>query len=91
MPLRPVAGLAEYKSRWRWAWAIWLAVVAASFAVMEGLALVRRRPGDTLSEATRHWIKAKKGRGLSRGEWGLIAALGAFLIWFLPHITLEIW
>lgn len=80
----------NYRSTWARIWAIWLVVVAASFAILEGIALVKRKPGDTLSENTRRWIRTDKG-WKSAGPLAFMAALIAFVVWFLPHIVWEIW
>lgn len=80
----------QYQSRWARIWAVWLAIVAASFAVLEGIALVRKKDGDTLSENTRTWIGTDK-KWKTWGAAGFAAALIGFVIWFLPHIVFKSW
>lgn len=80
----------EYRSRWARIWAVWLVLVAASFAVLETIGLADRRPGDTLSENTRRWLRTDRG-WKSAGPLAFIAALVGFVIWFVPHIVWEIW
>lgn len=81
----------EYKRRWRWTWAIWLGIVALSFAILEGVGLAKRKTGDTLSESTRHWLGIVKGGRLGKKAIAFAAALVLFLIWFIPHILFQIW
>lgn len=75
---------------WNKIWGVWVAVVAVSFAILEGIALVRKKEGDTLSENTRTWIRTDKG-WKSAGPLAFMAALLAFVVWFIPHIVWEIW
>ena len=81
----------EYKRWWRKTWAIWVVVTAASFAVLETIGLVRRQTGDTLSEATRHWLGIERGKALKGGAYAFAAALIAFVAWFIPHILFQVW
>ncbi|MFY1688165.1 hypothetical protein [Plantactinospora sp. WMMB782] len=80
----------KYRNRWAFIWKIWLFLAAVSFAVLEGISLVQRKPGDTLSENTRRWIRTDKG-WKSAGPIAFMAALVAFVVWFIPHIVWEIW
>ncbi|WP_326554661.1 hypothetical protein [Micromonospora sp. NBC_01813] len=80
----------DYRSRWSWIWTAWLIAVAVSFAVLEGIGLINRKPGDTLSENTRHWLGVDRG-WKSAGPIGFIVALVAFVVWFVPHIVWEVW
>lgn len=75
---------------WATIWAAWLALLAISFAILEGIALWRKAPGDTLSENIRIWIGTKRG-WKSAGVLGFIAGLLGFMIWFVPHIVWEVW
>lgn len=70
-------------SVWTAVWAAWLAV----FAVVEGWALARKAPGDTLSEAVWRWFRTGPGHTAGTG-WGFRSfALGAFLVWLALHLT----
>jgi hypothetical protein len=75
---------------WARIWTVWLAVVAATFAVLEGIALVRRQPGDTLSENTRHWLGTDR-TWTTWGALGFVIALVGFVVWFVPHIVFNAW
>jgi hypothetical protein len=44
---------------WTWAWIGWLGY----FAVVEGAALYRSKPGDTLSEHVWMWANTTRGPG----------------------------
>lgn len=70
-------------SPWTAAWLVW----GAAFLVIEGWALARKAPGDTLSEAT--WRLFRTGPFHTAGAgWGFRAfALGAFLVWLTLHLT----
>jgi hypothetical protein len=80
----------RYRSLWATIWRVWLAVAAATFAVLEGIALIRRQPGDTLSENTRHWLGTDR-TWKTWGALGLVVALVGFAIWFVPHIVFKSW
>ncbi|MFC4089341.1 hypothetical protein [Micromonospora sp. GCM10011541] len=80
-----------YRSRWAFIWSVWLVLVAVSFAVLEGIGLANRKTGDTLSENTRNWLGIRKGKWRTAGAFGFIAALVAFVAWFIPHIVWQIW
>lgn len=60
------------------AWAAWL----GSFAIIEGLALANRRPGDTFSEHTRKAFAtySKPGKATFAVVWV------GFAGWYLVHI-----
>ena len=68
-----------------WFWLLWVILGAVSFAVAEGVALVNRRSGDTLSENTRRWfhVTTKAGRYVWVIIWGL------FAMWFGVHIAMD--
>lgn len=66
-----------------WIWIVWAAVLAGSFAVIEGIALVRKRPEDTLSDHLRAWFHTNTHLG--RTIW--LAAFGALAVWLLTHIA----
>lgn len=81
----------QYRKRWAWIWGLWLGLVAASFAVLEAVAIFRRRKGDTLSEHLRDWLGIREGRRLSVGAIAFAVGLVAFVVWFVPHIVWGIW
>ena len=69
---------------WTWAWLAWLAL----FAGLEGAALARKAPNDTLSEHVWKWFGV--GRPGNRPKFtGWVQArrflLLAFLAWMLAH------
>ncbi|MDH6462070.1 hypothetical protein M2302_002245 [Micromonospora sp. A200] len=80
----------RYTKTWARIWAGWLLVVALSFALLEGLALAKKREGDTLSENTRVWLRTDRG-WKSAGPLAFIVALVAFVVWFIPHIVWRLW
>jgi hypothetical protein len=75
---------------WGRIWAIWLLLAAVSFAVLEIIGLVNRRPGDTLSENTRRWLGTDR-TWRTWGALGFVAALVGFVVWFVPHIVFSVW
>jgi hypothetical protein len=81
---------ARYRTLWAAIWRTWLAVAAMTFAVLETIALIRRQPGDTLSENTRHWLGTDR-RWATWGALGFVVALVGFVIWFVPHIVFKAW
>lgn len=83
--------MSKYEKLWERIWLIWLVVVAASFAILEGIGLVNRKKGDTLSENTRRWLGITPKKRMTAGAIGLGVALVGFVIWFWPHIALEVW
>jgi flagellar biogenesis protein FliO len=52
--------------------------------------LVRREPGDTLSENTRAWLGTDK-TWKTWGALGFVIALVGFVVWFVPHIVFHAW
>lgn len=68
---------------WDFAWAAWLASTAASFAVLETLAL-RRRCLPTLTATLRRWLGIEPAT-----SWGRIAPIGflAAWTWVAVHLT----
>jgi hypothetical protein len=71
-----------------WLWAAWLIFIVVTFAVLEGIALVNHRAGDTLSENTRRWIGLyAEHRWVRAAGAGLFAGACFGLVgWFVPHI-----
>lgn len=70
---------------WEAFWAAWLAVVALSFGVAEGVALAK---GETLSKVTRRWLGVAPRR--PRRRWAVpafVVAMLTFTAWFIPHIV----
>jgi hypothetical protein len=61
------------------AWVMWLAM----FGVIEGVALVRKEPGDTLSEHIWKWFSVKEK---AAGWKARRAVLTAFLAWLSAHM-----
>ncbi|TDD97238.1 hypothetical protein E1298_01905 [Actinomadura rubrisoli] len=59
------------------AWVLWI----AAFIVIEGRALKRGQPGDTLSEHVWTWFGVKRGWAWKR------AALAAFMAWLSVHFV----
>jgi hypothetical protein len=80
-------------SAWTWAWIGWLAY----FTVVEGAALYRSRPGDTLSEHVWMWFGTVRQRPgeLVRPRSGWTQArrfvLVAFLAWLSAHFLTGGW
>jgi hypothetical protein len=72
---------------WTWAWIGWLVY----FAVVEGAALYRSKPGDTLSEHAWAWLGVGEGR--SRSGWTQLrrALLVGFLAWLVLHFMTGGW
>ena len=74
-----------------WMWIAWLATTAGAFAVLETIALVNRRKGDTLSERTRAWLGITPPNARRRIAVPVFAAvLILFVCWFLPHIVFDV-
>jgi hypothetical protein len=75
---------------WGWLWASWIGL----FLLMEGIALARKRYGDTLSEQIWAWFgigKKDPAGNLIRPpmSWHVQlrrVALLAFLIWLAAHL-----
>jgi hypothetical protein len=75
-----------------WAWVAWLAMSAGTFAILETIALINRRLGDTLSENTRRWLGITPARPVRRYTVpAFAAALVVFVVWFVPHIIWSLW
>ena len=72
---------------WAWLWIGWLAI----FAAVEGVALVRKAPGDTLSEHVWRWFAiGEPGKRPAMTGWVRLRrfALLAGLAWLtLPFLT----
>lgn len=81
--------ISKYQKSWARTWAAWLALVAVSFVILEGLALIKRKDGDTLSENTRTWLGTDK-RWKTWGALGFVVALVTFVVWFIPHIVFKV-
>lgn len=69
-----------------WAWALWI----AAFAILEGIGLLDRQPGGTLSEIVWAVFRVRDRRPTAL-TWTLRAALLAFLIWLTGHLGLGWW
>lgn len=80
----------KYRSKWSKIWIVWIALAAGSFAVLETIGLVKPKTGDTLSENTRHWLGTDR-TWKTWGAGGFVAALIAFVVWFIPHIVWNLW
>jgi hypothetical protein len=65
--------------RWNWWSLYWLLWLGAGFGVPETVALVTRRPQDTLSAQVWH----AEGNGPTAVRY----AVGAFLLWLLVHMV----
>lgn len=68
-------------------WIAWLAALITSFGVIEGIALVNKAKGDTLSERTRQWLgidPPKPQRHLYIPLF--VASLVGLVAWFITHI-----
>lgn len=70
-------------SLWTWAWAGW----ALWFAVVEGMALVNSRTGDTLSEHVWAFIGSRELTGKQPTGWTRLRRFLtlAFLAWLVAH------
>lgn len=66
-------------SGWTVAWIMWLAM----FVVIEGAAIIRKEPDDTLSEHVWRWFKIRESRQWNVRRW----ALAIFLVWLLIHLV----
>ena len=66
---------------WQTAWLLWLAM----FGVIEGAAILRKEPGDTLSEHVWKWFSVKdKARGWRQRR----SVLALFMVWLSAHLVL---
>ena len=63
-----------------WLWVIWLAF----FLVIEGFALARKDPDDTLSEHIWKWFQIRDKP--QQWTWRRIV-LALFLVWLLIHMV----
>lgn len=77
-------------------WVSWLAAIAGSFALIEGIALYNSTPGDTLSEHLWAWLGVRRPRERSfiTPHWTLRVARIVFLsavLWFVLHIATGGW
>ncbi|AFV51323.1 hypothetical protein FDG66_gp03 [Streptomyces phage phiCAM] len=63
------------------AWVAWI----AAFAVIEGVALYRKQPGDTLSEHIWAWFHTAKGQQKTKTTQARRAVLVMFLAWLVVH------
>jgi len=70
-----------------WAWAAW----GLYFVLLEGWALYRSRPGDTLSEHVWAWLGIGEGR--QRSGWTQLrrALLVMGLAWLVVHLLTGGW
>lgn len=70
---------------WSAVWAVWLAVMAISFGVLEWVTLRRH---ETLSENMRRWLGIEPPKPWRRVSVALFTgAVIGFAAWFVPHIT----
>lgn len=67
--------------RWTVAWFGWI----AAFFLIEGSALARRRPQDTLSDHVWAWFDIPQHAPPARSARGRRLALLAFLAWLVGH------
>jgi hypothetical protein len=66
---------------WGWLWLAW----GLLFAVIEAVAVVNDKRGDTLSEHLRMWFRTDTKHG--RTAWLVVS--GGFAAWFVVHILQE--
>lgn len=66
---------------WTWLWYGWI----AAFFVIEGTALARNRPQDTLSDHVWAWAGIPRHRAPSRSVRARRIGLLAFLAWLSTH------
>lgn len=73
---------------WTLSWVVWL----AAFGVIEGLALLNKRPGDTLSEHVWHWFAVARSTPQPDG-WTRLRrfALLAGVTWLGVHFVTGGW
>ncbi|MFD8531518.1 hypothetical protein ACFV0L_29270 [Streptosporangium canum] len=75
-----------------WAWITWAASSLIGFCVLEFVALTNKRESDTLSENLRRWLGISPPRPVKRYAIPVfVGGLVGFVIWFVPHIALNIW
>ncbi|ROO85564.1 hypothetical protein EDD29_3110 [Actinocorallia herbida] len=63
-------------------WVIWI----LAFVLLEGAALARRAPGDTLSEHVWRWFRVKDPRPTAL-TWVLRAVLLTGCVWLTGHLA----
>lgn len=68
-------------TKWTWAWLAW----AGAFAVIEGVALMNKKEGDTLSEHLRLWFSTMSNDGGLGCHLKKVVPL-AFVIWLVGHL-----
>lgn len=76
---------------WHLYWALYL---LGGGAVVETIALIRKKRGDTLSEAVWSWFKVEPGQPVS--QWGAVHVLGLLIfvaigIWLTVHFFTGDW
>jgi hypothetical protein len=72
---------------WGLTWALWLAVIAASFAYLEARALHDPKTGDTLTDNVRAWFRTEQRGWAGRlGRVLFLVLMAAFPVWFAVHI-----
>jgi hypothetical protein len=78
---------------WGLIWALWLTfAVAIPFAILETIAIVDKRRGNTLTATTRRWLGIDPPNKRRRiGIPLFTAALLIFAVWFGFHIDLGWW
>jgi len=75
---------------WSWAWLAWLGM----FALLEGVALVRKAPGDTLSEHVWRWFATSRSAGSGQPSgWVRFRRLVLLsgMVWLLVHFLTGGW
>ncbi|AWN07373.1 hypothetical protein SEA_MANEEKUL_3 [Streptomyces phage Maneekul] len=68
-------------SVWTWLWIFWI----GAFVVIEGVALARKEPGDTLSEHVWKWFHTQQGQKWSKTTRLRRFILLAFMAWLSVH------
>lgn len=75
---------------WTLIWAVWAITAAVSGGVLETIALIDRRKGDTLSEKTRALLGIEPVKPIRRVAIPVfVAVFVGFVAWFVPHIVLQ--
>ncbi len=68
----------------------WLGFLLVGFLVPEVVALVRSKPGDTLSEAVWYWCRVTPGNTFT--TWtALHVFVALFMLWLFVHLMLGYW
>lgn len=71
-----------------WLWVVWIVACLATFGVLEGIAIVNRTEGDTLTENLKRWLGIDPPRPWKRaGIATFTSVVLGFVSWFVPHIT----